>query len=74
MFVTKLGHYPIILGLPWIHRHDVNVSFAKNTLTFDSKFCLNHYCLHDNVVIVKGISIPIPKKPNIAMIAGSTFA
>jgi hypothetical protein len=74
MFVTKLGHYPIVLGLPWLCRHDVNVSFAKNTLTFDSEFCLNHCCPHGNAVMIKGISIPVPEKPNIAMVAGSTFA
>ena len=28
MFVTKLGHYPIVLGLPWLCWHDVHVGFA----------------------------------------------
>ena len=74
LFVTKLGHYPIVLGLPWLRQHDVNISFTKNTLTFDSKFCLNHCCLHGNMVMIKGISIPISKKPNNAMVIGSTFA
>ena len=74
MFVTKLGYYPVLLGLPWLRRHDVNVSFAKNTLTFDSEFCLSHCCPYGNAVMIKGISIPIPEKPNIAMVAGSTFA
>ena len=74
MFVTKLRHYPIVLGLPWLCQHDVNISFAKNTLTFDSKFCLNHCCSYSNAVMIKGISIPIPEKPNIAMVTGSTFA
>ena len=26
-FVTKLGHYPIVLGLPWLQLHDVTVKF-----------------------------------------------
>ena len=29
--------------------------------------------MHGNAVMIKGISIPTPKKSNIAMIAGSTF-
>ena len=74
LFVTKLGHYPIILGLPWLCRYDVNVSFAKNTLTFNSEFCLYHCCSYSNAVMIKGISIPIPKKPNITMVASFTFA
>jgi hypothetical protein len=28
MFVTKLGHYPIVLGIPWLRLHDVAVRFA----------------------------------------------
>ena len=58
MFVTKLGHYPIVLGLPWLHRHDVHVGFTRNTLTFDFEFCLPRCCMHGNTVMVKSISIP----------------
>ena len=43
LFVTKLGHYSIVLGLPWLRRHDVNIGFSKNTVTFDSDYCLQHY-------------------------------
>ena len=73
MFVTKLGHYPIVLGLPWLRWHDVHVGFTRNTLTFDSEFCLHRCCTHGNTVMIKGISIPTSKKPNITMIAGSIF-
>jgi hypothetical protein len=34
MFITKLGHYPIVLGIPWLQLHDVAVRFASNTGTF----------------------------------------
>ena len=60
IIVTKLGHYPIVLGLPWLCRHDIHVAFARNTLTFDSEFCLHHCCMHGNAVMIKGISIPTP--------------
>ena len=73
MFVTKLGHYPIVLGLPWLRRHDVHIGFARNTLTFDSEFRLHHDYTHGNAVMIRGISISTPERPNIAMIAGSTF-
>jgi len=72
MFITKLGHYPIILGLPWMWRHDVPISFSKNTLTFDSDFCLTH-CCPKNAVTIQAISIYPPEKLSIALIAGSTF-
>jgi len=34
MFVTKLGHYPIVLGIPWPWLRHVVVRFASNTVTF----------------------------------------
>ena len=30
MFITKLGQYPIVLGIPWLHRHDVRLHFGTN--------------------------------------------
>jgi hypothetical protein len=36
MFVTKLGHYPIVLGIPWLKQHDVVIRFASNLVTFGS--------------------------------------
>jgi hypothetical protein len=34
MLITKLGHYPIVLGIPWLWLHDVAVRLAFNTVTF----------------------------------------
>ena len=42
MFVTRLGHYPIVLGIPWLRHHDVAIRFSSNTITFDSEYCLNN--------------------------------
>ena len=33
MFITKLEHDPIVLGLPWLRLHDVAVRFASITIT-----------------------------------------
>jgi hypothetical protein len=38
MFVTKLGHYPIVLGIPWMKLHDVVIRFSSYTLTFRSQY------------------------------------
>lgn len=34
MFVTKRGHYPSELGIPWLRLHDVAVCFTLNHVTF----------------------------------------
>jgi len=72
---------------PASQRHDISISFFKNTLTCDSDFCLTHCCLK-NTVTIQGISIYPPEKLpleklstkklstqrlSIALIAGSTF-
>jgi hypothetical protein len=51
MFITKLGHYPIVLGIPWLRLHDVAVRFASNTVTFGSQYCIMH--CHDTSVTVQ---------------------
>jgi hypothetical protein len=38
-FVTKLGHYPIILGISWLRLHQPTINWGLNTLTFDSNHC-----------------------------------
>ena len=44
LFVTRLGQYPVVLGLPWLQKHDSRIWFKDNTITFDSKHCLK-YCV-----------------------------
>ncbi|KAH0610200.1 uncharacterized protein H6S33_011727 [Morchella sextelata] len=60
-FVTKLGHYPIVMGIPWMRRHDVTIRPKENLLVFDSQSCCQHCSLSGTAVIVHGISIPLPE-------------
>jgi len=59
MFITKLGHYPIVLGIPWLRLHDVAVRFASNTVTFGSQYCITH--CHDTSVTVQGVTDEPPE-------------
>src|SRR5690606_25979252 len=58
IFVTKLCHYPIVLGIPWLRRHDISIKWSTNTITFDSDLCLSR-CLESSAQI-KAISTPLP--------------
>jgi hypothetical protein len=33
-YLTSLGHYPLILGIPWLKKYDVTINFAKNDIQF----------------------------------------
>jgi len=55
MFITKLSHYPIVLGIPWLRLHDV----ASNTVTFGYQYCTTH--CHDATVTVEGVTEEPPE-------------
>jgi len=42
MFVTQLGHYPIVLAIPWMDLHDIKIRFHSCTVTFGSQYCSTH--------------------------------
>ena len=73
MFVTRLGHYPLVLGIPWMDLHDVGIRFASRTVAFGSQYCLNH-CTH-RVTTVQGISMDLPERPppSIALIGAPAY-
>ena len=39
LYVTKLAHYPVVLGLPWLKKHDPVVGWSANTMLFNSEYC-----------------------------------
>ena len=41
-FVTSLGKYPVVLGLPWMRRHEIQFDWSNDLLRFTSKLCTNH--------------------------------
>jgi hypothetical protein len=58
--LTSLGYYPLILGIPWLKRHDVTINFAKNNIQFSSPRCLPHHAMVSPIPI-KGL---IPEQRN----------
>ena len=59
MFVTQLGHYTIVLGIPCLQLHDVAVRFASNMVTFGSQSCTTH--CHEAPVTVQGVTEEPPE-------------
>lgn len=64
LLVTRLGHYVIVLGIPWLRRHDPSIKFSANSLAFDSSFCTEH-CLSTSCTAVQGLPeiAALPKVP-----------
>ena len=57
MFVTKLSHYLIILGIPWLWSHDPHIHWKVNTLIFNSSHCLSHCLTVSRSIIVHELSV-----------------
>lgn len=55
-FVTSLGKFDLILGMPWLEQHDPKLSFRGRTLTFDSDFCTSRCFLHNKSCTVNSRS------------------
>ena len=55
-FLTRLDHYPIILGCPWLKKHDIDISYRTHILTFNSPYCRQN-CCHGKVT-ARGDWIP----------------
>ena len=46
LFVTKLGHYPIVLSIPWLRKNDVTICFSRDQLSFGPIHCPDCRCFN----------------------------
>jgi hypothetical protein len=68
--VASIGHYPLILGIPWLKKHDVSINFPKMDIQFPSPNCLAHRSKITPTPI-KGITTPQDNK--ICAISATSF-
>jgi hypothetical protein len=40
--MASIGHYPLILGIPWLKKHNVSINFPKMDIQFPSPNYLAH--------------------------------
>lgn len=57
-FVTKLGSYPLVLGIPWLQLHDPELRFKDNTINFNSDDCKNQCNSSQRPILVKRVIRP----------------
>jgi hypothetical protein len=64
LYATKLGHYPVILGLPWIRQHNPRIDFAGNSFLFDSEYCHKHCNTPSRPTKIRALSdVPAKARP-----------
>jgi hypothetical protein len=65
LFVTQLAHYPVILRMPWLKKHDPKIGFASHIFTFDSKYYRKHYNTPARLIKIKTLhDVPTKARPH----------
>jgi hypothetical protein len=44
-YLTSLRYYPLVLGIPWLKKHNVTINFAKNNIQFSLPSYLPHHTM-----------------------------
>jgi hypothetical protein len=55
-YLTSLAHYPLILGIPRLKRHDVTINFTKNDIQFSSPQYLPHHAMV-TPILIEGLAL-----------------
>lgn len=77
-YATDLGDYPLILGLPWLRKHDPDISFAQNTVAFTSRLCQERCLRQRSTTPVRGLEKAqqprgLPHDTSISLINAAAF-
>lgn len=62
-FVTSLGQYLLVLGIPWLSYHDVTLRFTTGKVTFASPDCLGRRMSKPIAVQGSPLAPPPPLEP-----------
>ena len=80
--VTSIGSYPLILGIPWLKRHNPSLQWSEHQLTFESEYCMKHCLPTFESIEDSSSSSPSQKtfpvetsaKPSVSIIDAAAFA
>ena len=61
--ITTLGHYPVVLGIKWLQRHDATTKWAANMVLLNSPYCRKNCLEAGKIAIVPGI-VEVPDVPD----------
>ena len=60
--ITVLGHYPVVLGIKWLQRHDVTTRWGANMVLLNSPYCKDNCLELGRPAIVHGL-VEVPDVP-----------
>ena len=57
--------YPVILGIPWLRKHNPQINWPKNTLCFSSNYC-KIQCGSPEGIVIEGVPAQFQSCPSLA--------
>ena len=72
-FVTKLGHYPFVLGILWLRHHNPRIDWEKDTIDFVSPRCTTTCAPRPTKATTMDIPPPRPRTIDIAAVSLTGF-
>ena len=72
-FITKLGHYPLVLGIPWLRHHNPRIDCEKDTIDFVSPRCTKTCPPCPTKAMTMDIPPPRPRTIDIATVSHTGF-
>lgn len=69
LFVTPLGHYEMVLGIPFFREHKAIIDFEKDTIFFNSQACRDNCNRHHRPIMVHSTA----PKPGASITEGALF-
>ena len=72
-FVTKLGHYSLVLGIPWLQHHNPRIDWEKDTIDFVSPRCTTTCAQRPTKATTMNIPPAQPRTINIAAVSLAGF-
>ena len=71
---TKLGGYPIILGIPWLKKHDPYIHWSRHQITFCSDFCLSECDVSTPCTLPAQPALSLPSPPQCLELCSRTMS
>ena len=62
LLITDLGNHPIILGKPWMNRHEVILNMAYDKLIFKPSRCSHHGSIPSQAMQARRLEAPRPDR------------
>ena len=72
-FITKLGHYPLVIGIPWWRHHDISIRYSKNKVTFVLDLCCRKHNAHGRPTCIEGLEKVTERAHKMAFIGSAAL-